>query len=104
MENKKMSPELIQKAREAETPKELQELAAANDIQITMEQAEQIYKQLHHSSSKLSDEELDNVAGGGCLSGSSGCPRCGSHDLEFRGCFMQYDVIYCRNCHYEFYS
>lgn len=34
MENPKMSKELMQKAREAKTPKELQELAAANDILI----------------------------------------------------------------------
>lgn len=102
MENKKLSKEQIKKAREAKTPEELQKLAAENDIQLTTEEAEQVYAQLHHGSSQLTDEELDNVSGGGCS--SSGCPHCGSNNLDFRGMFMQYDVLYCNDCHYTFYS
>ena len=102
MENKKLSKEQIKKAREAKTPEELQKLAAENDIQLTTEEAEQGYAQLHHGSSQLTDEELDNVSGGGCS--SSGCPHCGSNNLDFQGMFMQYDVLYCNDGHYTFYS
>lgn len=102
MENQKLSNEQIQKAREAKTPEELQKLAAENNIQLTKEEAEQVYAQLHRDSSQLTDEELDNVSGGGCL--SKGCPYCGSNNLDFRGMHMQYDVIYCNDCHKTFYS
>ena len=48
MENK-FTPELIEKAKSAKTPEELLALAKENGIE-------------------LSDDELDNVAGGGCYS------------------------------------
>ena len=102
MGNYNLTEEQIKKAREAKSPKELQELAAKIDIQITMEQAEKAYARLHQSANELGDEELDNVSGGGCL--SSGCPNCGSNNLEFRGMFMQYDIIYCQSCGKTFYS
>lgn len=102
MENLKVSKELIKKAKETKSAEQLRKLAEENGIQLTMEQAEQAYEQLHQGSVELADEELDNVSGGGCS--SSGCPYCGSNNLEFHGMCMQYDVIYCSDCHRTFYS
>ena len=96
MENLKLSQEQIEKAREAKTPKKLQELAAENGIQLTMEQAEQGYAQLHHSSSELSDDELNNVSGGGCDHEPRKCRRCGGTDLMYVASIPGY---LCRECH-----
>ncbi len=64
MENK-FAPELIKKARQAKTPEEIEALAGENGIDLTKEQANVYFAQLHQSK-ELSDDELDNVAGGGC--------------------------------------
>ena len=60
MENK----ELLEKAKAAKSAKELLELARANSVELTEAEAESYFSQLHQSG-ELSDEELDNVAGGG---------------------------------------
>lgn len=44
---------------------ELLTLAVENGIDLTKEEAEEFFAQLNRSG-ELSDEELDNVAGGGC--------------------------------------
>lgn len=64
MENK----ELLEKARQANSPEELLALAKENDMELTEESAKAYFEQLHKTS-ELSDEELDNVSGGGCHSG-----------------------------------
>ena len=43
-------------------------LAKENGVEITKEEADTYFRQLHPTSGELSDEELDNVAGGGCYS------------------------------------
>lgn len=97
MENIKITQELIEKAKGAKSPEELQTLAAENGIQFTMEQAEKKYDQMHSNSKELSDEELDNVVGGACF--LSKCPHCGSEDLEYVGYYsIEYDIYRCRNC------
>ena len=58
--------ELIEKAKNATTAQELQELAKAEGITLTAEEAKEAFAGLHKSG-ELSDEELDNVAGGGCF-------------------------------------
>ncbi|MDE5754255.1 MAG: Nif11-like leader peptide family RiPP precursor [Oscillospiraceae bacterium] len=68
MENK-MTPELIEKARQAESPEELLALAKENGITLTEDEAREYFSELHKQSQKngeLSDDELDNVSGGGC--------------------------------------
>ena len=63
-----INQELIQKAKEAKTSEELMVLAKENGIELTGESANTYFEQLHPKTGELSDEELDNVAGGGCYS------------------------------------
>ena len=65
MENK-FTPELIEKAKSAKTPEELMALAKENGIEMTAEEAQKIFAQLHSQSGELADDELDNVSGGAC--------------------------------------
>ena len=64
-----MSKELITKAKEAKTPEELMVLAKENGTEMTEESAEAYYNLLHPQNGEVSDDELDNVAGGGCHNG-----------------------------------
>ena len=59
------SKELIEKAKTAKSAEELLEMAKAEHIELTAEQAAQAFVQLNKNGG-LSDGELDNVAGGGC--------------------------------------
>lgn len=65
MENK-FTHELIEKAKQAKTAEELTSLAKENGAQLTAEEANTYFAQLHQSG-EISDDELDNVAGGGCV-------------------------------------
>ena len=44
-------------------------MAEENGIELTLEQAKGYYTMLNPKAGALSDEELDNVAGGGCSGG-----------------------------------
>ncbi len=57
--------ELLEKAKEAKSAEELLSLAKENGMELTEGEAEEYFTQLNKSG-ELSDEELDNVAGGGC--------------------------------------
>ena len=59
-----ISKELLEKAKMAKTAKELLEMAKAENIELTEEQAAKAFAELNKTG-ELSDEELDNVAGGG---------------------------------------
>lgn len=66
MTNEKLTPELMKKAEAAKSPEELLSIAKENGIEdFTEENAKAYFAQLHKSG-ELSDDELDNVAGGGC--------------------------------------
>lgn len=67
MDNK-FTPELIEKAKEAKTPDELMSLAKENGVELTEESAASYFDRLNPKTGELSDSELDNVSGGGCLS------------------------------------
>ena len=58
--------ELIEKAKETKTVEELSALAKENGIDLTGEEAKSCFARLHPKDGALSDEELGNVAGGGC--------------------------------------
>ena len=58
-----VSKELLKKAKTAKSAEELLELAKAENIELSAEQAAQAFVQLNKNG-KLSDEELDNVSGG----------------------------------------
>lgn len=60
-----MDEALLQRARRAKSAQELLALAEAEGIEMTKEQAEEVFQKLH-TSAELADEELDNVSGGGC--------------------------------------
>ena len=60
--------EIIEKAKSAESVEELLEIAKANNVEITAEDASAYFAQLNPRCGELNDDELDNVAGGGCSS------------------------------------
>ena len=61
-----MNEEMITKAKEAKSVEELIALAKENGIELTEEDAKMYFEQLSAKKGELSDDELDNVAGGGC--------------------------------------
>lgn len=62
----KMNNELIAKAKEAKTAEELMALAKESGEEITEESAKAYFDLLNPKTGELSDDELDNVSGGGC--------------------------------------
>ena len=58
-----VSKELLKKAKTAKSAEELLELAKAENIELSAEQAAKAFAELHKAG-ELSDEELDNVSGG----------------------------------------
>ena len=59
----KYSKELIEKAKTAKTAEELLAMAKAENIELSAEEAEKAFAELNKAG-ELSDEELNNVAGG----------------------------------------
>ncbi|MDD6488270.1 MAG: Nif11-like leader peptide family RiPP precursor [Clostridia bacterium] len=64
MTNEKLTQEFIKKVSMAKSPEEIVALAKENGMEIPQDEAEMLYTQLQSQSGELSDEELDNVAGG----------------------------------------
>jgi predicted ribosomally synthesized peptide with nif11-like leader len=56
---------LRSKAEQAKSPEELLQMAQAEGITLTVKEAEDLFTRLNHKGA-LSDDELENVAGGGC--------------------------------------
>lgn len=120
--------ELIEKAKQAKSAAELMELAKANNVEMNAEEAAAYFAQLNPASGELSDDELDNVSGGGCHASDGrlivtvghwcenfGCKVCGGDGTTVRGgggaepglvvCANCGDIgvccNYCRYCSYE---
>ena len=113
--------ELIAKAKETKSVEELMALAKENDIEMTEENAEAYFNQFHPTSGELSDEELDNVAGGSCYAGDGrmvtslghvchefSCKKDGSYAYGFicivphcAECGAVANCGSCRHCSYE---
>ena len=112
-----INQELLAKAKEAKTVEELMALAKENNIELTEEKVNEYFSKLHSETGEISDDELDNVSGGGCLSDdpydtcmADGyclsdyvCNRCGTRGIDFStgvlrcsGCFASDPR--CRNC------
>lgn len=103
-----MKPELIEKAKTAKTAEELFELAKANGVEITVDDAKTYFTQLNPKCGEIDDNDLDNVSGGACYAGDgrmvvtvgyvcpdiSGCPHCknSSMRMDSSGC------VYCNTC------
>ena len=58
-----ISKELLEKAKTAKSAEELLEMAKAENIEISAEEAAKAFAELNKTG-ELSDDELDNVAGG----------------------------------------
>ena len=58
-----LTKELIEKAKTANTAEELLAMAKAENIELSAEEAEKAFAELNKTG-ELSDEELNNVAGG----------------------------------------
>ena len=97
-----MNQELVNKARKAESVEELLALAKENGIELTDEQAKEYFAQLNPTKGELSDDELEDVAGGGCFGEEERyCPNCQTR-LELRAsCHGLYSFYQCNNCGYE---
>lgn len=74
---------LLEKAKAAKSAEELLEMAKAENIEMTAEDAEKAFADLHKTG-ELSDEELDNVSGGGV---------CNDHGPSARGWCDSYDAV-----------
>ena len=87
--------ELLEKAKEAKSTEELLTLAKENGVELTKEETEAYFAQMNKSG-ELSDEELDNVSGGGCHAKDGRlivtsayscedftCKLCGSHRRDY---------------------
>ncbi len=57
---------MVQSAKAAKCATELLELAKANGVELTENDAAKYFEQLNPKCGELDDDELDNVAGGGC--------------------------------------
>ena len=68
---KNLTPELIAKAKTAESAEKLFEIAKENGVELTAEEAKTYFAQLN-ANGAVSDDELDVVAGGSFLGIS--CP------------------------------
>lgn len=60
------TPEMIEKAKAAKTAEELLALAQENGVEMSEEEAKTCFAQLQPVPGELSDDDLNNVAGGGC--------------------------------------
>lgn len=61
----KITNEVMEKARSAENSEALWALAKENGMELTQEEADAYFAELHKTG-ELSDDELENVTGGGC--------------------------------------
>lgn len=89
------TPELMEQAKACASAEELAALAKENNIELTAEEAKCHFDRLHAQAGELADEELEDVAGGGChmsdgrmIVSYSGrcdqwtCPDCGSSQRD----------------------
>ncbi len=114
--------DMIEKARETKSAEEFLALAKENGIELTEESANAYYEQIQKKG-ELSDEELDNVAGGQCKNGDKyvviatttceqwKCPDCGGmlYDSVFITCLHdctdgKTKPAYCTTCAYCTYE
>ena len=100
-----MNQELITKAKAAKSVEELLELAKASNVELSEEQAKEYFAKLNPTKGELSDDELDDVSGGGCgESKTKYCPNCNSElrmMSEGTGNFSMKFYYLCDSCGYK---
>lgn len=106
---KNLTPEMMEKAKMAASAEELLTMAKVNGFELTREEAAAYFSQLHPVSGELSDDDLDNVSGGGCGSGSGAgnlglgcdkwvCASCGGTVKAEGACSNCHVVASCVRC------
>ena len=105
-----LTPEMIEKAKAAKSVEELLEIAKANNVEMTADEAATYFEQLNPKSGELNDDDLDSVAGGACGGGvrvgdnvrvTSGetCPTCGGNVGTVKAVgAMSVGAVVCKNC------
>ena len=99
----KMNNELIEKAKQANSAEEIAALAKENGVEMTEEQAKTVYEKFHPVSGEIEDDELENVAGGGCGESTNSdskyeCPECHCHSKDS---LINYNgIVACGSCGY----
>ena len=86
--------EFIAKAKQANSVEELMALAKEHDYPLNEKEAE-IYFEKLHKTGELSDDELGNVAGGGCR--PNRCKFCGG-DLDAVKSRSSFKTLCCPYC------
>ncbi len=71
-----ISSELMEKARAAKSADEIAAMAREQGVEMSDDEAQAIYATFHEFEGEIADDELDNVAGGGCGGGTRTTP-CG---------------------------
>ena len=102
---KNYTPEIIEKAKAAKSAEELLEIAKANGVEMTEDEAATYFAQLGPKSGELDDDELDAVAGGACSNGGDShiCPNC---NAVLNNAISSQDTMKfkCPSCNAEFAS
>ena len=88
---KNLTPELIAKAKTAKSAEELLELAKANNVELTADEANTYFAQLN-ANGAVSDDDLDSVAGGSSIF------DCGDDDEESVADVVSKPNCTCRKC------
>lgn len=95
-----LSKELLEKAKEAKSAEELMSFAKENGVELASEEAEEYFARLNKSG-ELSDEELGNVAGGGCQ--AHGLAHV-NNDLKVGDVFKYYRPEIGFGCYFQCYK
>ena len=109
---KNLTPEIIEKAKAAGSAEELLEIAKANNIEMTADEAKTYFAQLSPKSGEISDDDLDNVAGGACervdespllgkivqVTSSHTCKKCGGKIGRIATTPCGYGLTLCIEC------
>lgn len=109
---KNFTPEMIEKAKVTKSAEELLEIAKADGVELTADEAETYFAQLNTKSGELDDDDLDTVAGGSCNPYKDRdradqnlpnitCENCGTlGEWKYIGQSSGLVTYYCRNCRY----
>ena len=107
---KNFNAEMIEKAKAVKSAEELLALAKENNVEMTADEAATYFAQLNPKSGELNDDDLDSVAGGGCVDGESShgkkvritslhaCPKCGGKIGTVMPIVDAEPTIFCDNC------
>ena len=97
--------EMIEKAKTARSAEELLEIAKANGVEKTEDEAATYFAQLNPKSGELDDDDLDAVAGGACSNDGDShiCPNC---NAVLNNAISSQDTMKfkCPSCNAEFAS